>query len=398
MNKPLLLAVSGGPDSMALLAMAVYLKLNIVAVHVNYQKRMTAWRDEMIVRNYCLNNNVPLYVSYPKIADGNFQKLAREQRYAFFKKIGAIYGTDIVLLAHQMDDYLETAIMQIQRGSTPFCFGIADWSCHSGLKVFHPFLGLTKKQLIKYCHDHNIPYGIDESNLQNIYRRNQIRHTCLDFMSYSKKLDLYYLIESVNANRQKKIEDYTVRYRNNSYSLAQYAMIADKDLFLRLKLYCDLSGNQLTEIRKQISAAKAFEMQIRDKYVIKEYEMIYFTETDDDYAYSVLPGEKIKGEYFAITDTASSLDSCTVTADDYPLVIRNYRPGDKIKMRFGHKRLSRFFIDRKIPAVYRKRWPVVLNKEQEIILVPGLGCNVEHYTTKPNFFMVELLNTRESKL
>lgn len=398
MNKPVLVAVSGGPDSMALLAMAVYLKMKVVAVHVNYQKRITAWRDELIVRNYCLYNRIPLYVSYPRIAEGNFQKLARDQRYAFFKKIGSIYATDTVLVAHQMDDYIETAIMQAQRGSTPFHFGIAAWSNHSGLRVFHPFLCITKKQLIRYCDDHRIPYGIDESNLQNRYRRNQIRHTYIDFMNHNQKKTLYQLIESVNTVRNARIGDYAGRWQNDRYSLEQFYSIRDKNLFLRTKLYYDLSSNQLEEIKKQIMHAKAFEMQIRGKYVIKEYEMIFFADSTPDYEYEVSGSEKIKGDYFAIVGSASLINSCTVTAADYPLLIRNYRPGDKIKMRFGRKRLSRFFIDRKIPSVYRKRWPVVVNKDGEIILVPGLGCNVEHYTTKPNFFMIELLNTRESKL
>ena len=74
MDKVYLAAISGGADSMALLDMAYKAGLNIVAVHVNYQKRQSAWRDQKIVADYCLKHDIPLYVNYAASLNGKGQK------------------------------------------------------------------------------------------------------------------------------------------------------------------------------------------------------------------------------------------------------------------------------------------------------------------------------------
>jgi tRNA(Ile)-lysidine synthase len=78
-----------------------------------------------------------------------------------------------------------------------------------------------------------------------------------------------------------------------------------------------------------------------------------------------------------------------VTEKDFPICIRNVKPGDKIEMRFGTKSLSRFFIDRKINRIDRKHWLVMENQAGKVIFVPGLGCDVEHFSVKANLFMIQ---------
>ena len=74
---------------------------------------------------------------------------------------------------------------------------------------------------------------------------------------------------------------------------------------------------------------------------------------------------------------------------DFPLTVRSWQAGDSIRLRFGRKSVHRFFIDRRIPLWKRASWPVVLNASGAVILVPGLGCDVDHYSIKPTLYVIE---------
>ena len=96
-----------------------------------------------------------------------------------------------------------------------------------------------------------------------------------------------------------------------------------------------------------------------------------------------------------MANKGKGVNGVTINKNDFPITIRTYQEGDFIKMRYGTKKINRFFIDHKISYYDRLTWPIVLNNKQEIILVPGLGCNVGHYSTKHNLFVIKLSNTEE---
>jgi len=75
--------------------------------------------------------------------------------------------------------------------------------------------------------------------------------------------------------------------------------------------------------------------------------------------------------------------------DDFPITIRNAQAGDVIQLRFGRKKLNRWFIDRKIPKKERKIWPVVTNKDGIVILVPKIGCDIAHFSNNPTLFVLK---------
>ena len=84
-----------------------------------------------------------------------------------------------------------------------------------------------------------------------------------------------------------------------------------------------------------------------------------------------------------------TIQAITVTDEDFPLIVRTVQPRDTIELRFGTKKLNRWFIDRKVPLWDRDRWLVVENAKKNVIFVPKIGCDINHYSTKPNLFMVE---------
>lgn len=177
-KKPkLLLAVSGGPDSMFMLNK--YRKHNIIVAHVNYNKREDSWKDENIVSEFCKKNNIPFFnLSIQKYEDkiNNFQSYAREIRYNFFKKIYTENHCDFLYIAHNKDDFFENVILQKQQNKIVNYWGIKKETTLYNMKVFRPFVfKLWKKQIEKLNFKNGVNFAIDYTNNLSIYERNKVR-------------------------------------------------------------------------------------------------------------------------------------------------------------------------------------------------------------------------------
>jgi tRNA(Ile)-lysidine synthetase-like protein len=116
-----ILAISGGPDSMFLLEKMCGEGYSLVVAHVNYKKRENSDYDEKLVRDYCQNYSLPCEVYQAKGSEyssiSNFQDRARKIRYDFFQKLADKYQTKYIVVAHHLDDHLETYLFQKQRKS-----------------------------------------------------------------------------------------------------------------------------------------------------------------------------------------------------------------------------------------------------------------------------------------
>lgn len=225
-----LAAVSGGPDSMCMLHI---LKHNIHGVcHINYRKRPTADRDMLIVQQYCKQNKIPFYClkvskellnKYLK-RNHNFQNAARLIRYDFFIKCAKKTKIKILLIAHNKDDFLETALMQKQRHSKSLFLGIKSIGFYKDLFFLRPLLDEWKDEILDYCNEKNVPYGIDETNDQLIYERNKIRKH-LQTWSISKKQKQYNEIVKYNdkhKNLLKLIDSKYFEWKKQKYAISYF--------------------------------------------------------------------------------------------------------------------------------------------------------------------------------
>ena len=125
--------------------------------------------------------------------------------------------------------------------------------------------------------------------------------------------------------------------------------------------------------------------------LIKEYDNVYVTKLKQDrsYHYTILDGTPCVYPYFKIALSGDDREGIAVKENDFPLTIRNRRPGDVISLAYGQKKLSRLLIDAKIPASQRALWPVVLNAAGEIILVPKIAKNKRYLLAKPTLFVIQ---------
>ena len=376
---------------MALLDM-VKDKYEVYVAHVNYHHRDTALRDELIVEDYCRKYDIPYFKKdYVEVEGGNFQENARIFRYEFYKEIIDKYNLDCVMLAHHKDDLIETYLMQKKRNSHVYYYGLKRSVNNFGIKIVRPLLKYTKSDLKDYCDENDVSYGIDESNLSDDYQRNRIRHEVIEKMSLREKNELVREINSINReNNRLNKECVSFINKRSRIPVVEFLSYEDKIRLLRIFLGVSISRKQANEIIRQISTTKSFEVLIEDKYLCLEYDYIEVYKKEDDYSYELLDIKYFKTKYFKLCKSGKTIESFNVSDDDFPLTIRNYKEGDSIKLRYGTKKINRFFIDNKISYRQRKMWPVVVNSAGTAIFVPNIGCDINHYSKNANMYMLKL--------
>ena len=381
-------ACSGGPDSMALLDQLNKQGKDIVVAHVNYKHRDTADRDENIVKEYCRKYDIPVRVCYPVHEKGNFQAWARDVRYAFFEKVADEFDTKILYVAHQMDDVIETYLFQKKRNMVCDWYGLKEESIRHGYQIIRPLLSFTKNELQQYCNENGVSFGIDESNLTNHYTRNVIRHTQIEKMSRKEKEAWILKIQNENELWQIKregIEDFYKSWNNDVDALLnQKDAWLYLDTFLFQTLQHHFSKKYMEELCVQLKRNLLIEIE---NYLLERHGgKLYFMPSPKDVYYKLDELEFKDYADFVIKNEGKTIEMFSVDASDFPLVIRRVRANDTIQMRFGNKNVHRFFVDRKISKIYRKYWLVVENNVGNVIFVPGLGCDVGHYSQNQQFY------------
>lgn len=396
-----IVAVSGGADSMALLDLCVQHHITVAVCHVNYQKRDSADRDMNGVKAYCEEHHVPFYCHrVDHYEEGyNFQAQAREIRYRFFVKCAKELDAHGILVAHQKDDVIETYLMQKRRGGSVHCYGICEETEMYGVLIKRILLSYTKKELEQYCEQHQVRYYQDESNFENHYLRNRLRHQYIDAMDREEKNRMIALIakenEALNEWRSK-VESYALP---PCFNQAQFCSIPPvlqngvlRQWILANTSLVEVSEKNLSQLCEMLNHKTGnFKHNINEYFYLRcEYGQIGIDENRNyDYEYSYDSVEYHMTPYFTIAQKGKTIEGVTLSSKDFPITIRNARKGDKIKLRMGTKKVSRFFIDNKISHKDRQTWPVVVNSEGNVIFVHKIGCDIEHYSNNSTIFVLK---------
>ena len=245
----LILAVSGGVDSMALLAM--YKQADIVVVHIDHGTRKSSANDADFVRRKCQELGVKFYETKLELGEGVSEELARKKRYEFLKTIQEKEGGTLCT-AHHLDDVLESIAINLIRGTgwrglTPFY----------GDELVRPFIisKLRKQDVLKFAGEQNICFRQDPTNCEAAYLRNRVREKMVE-LDETARVDIIELFEKQNKLRGK-IEKLVTE-------LAKQTVVGKnfhkKELFLRadekvaieiLREICLMHGFSLT--RKQLA-------------------------------------------------------------------------------------------------------------------------------------------------
>ncbi len=185
-ERKILVACSGGADSMVLVHVLLSLNENIAIAHCNFNLRgEDSNADEELVRNFAQQNKLVLHlesfdtIAYAKENKISTQLAARELRYDFFKRLKSEFSYDYIAMAHHADDMAETILINLGRGS-----GIAGMK---GMPVFkndiiRPLISISRKEIENYAAKNIVKYRDDLTNFDNKYTRNRIRNEVLPIL------------------------------------------------------------------------------------------------------------------------------------------------------------------------------------------------------------------------
>lgn len=193
-------AVSGGVDSMVLLdLLAKKPGLELVVAHFNHGMRSTSSRDEKLVARTAARFGMTYGVGYGHLRPEASEETARELRYGFLDEVVKKHRAKALITAHHQDDMVETAFINLHRGSGRR--GLT--AILSSPKVIRPLLDYPKSEILSYAKRHKISWHEDESNLQDKYLRNYLRKNILSRLTVTQRQDMIGYIEKIaKINKQ----------------------------------------------------------------------------------------------------------------------------------------------------------------------------------------------------
>lgn len=402
----IVIGVSGGPDSMALLYIMNQFKekigFKIICAHVNHNKRKESVDEQKQLEKYCKENNIIFeYIKIENWGDDNFHNEARTVRYNFFEEIVELYSARYLMTAHHGDDLIETILMRIVRGSTLKGYsGFSRIVEKCNYILVRPLITVTKAELEDFDKKNNIWYAIDSSNNEDHYTRNRYRHNVLPFLkkeesNVHKKFLKYSmtLLENNEYIENEANKHFNKVFNNGNLNIDKFIQlekvlqskiiynilekIYGDDLFVICDAHVELIFNLINSNR-----SNSIVHLPNNLMVIKSYNEIIFTydeEQTDEYEIEIsnivsLPNGKIVEKITNCTDSSNNIIRLNSAELALPLYVRNKRNGDKMQVKGmnGTKKISDIFIDEKIKPSQRSSWPVVLDSKDNIIWLPGL--------------------------
>lgn len=421
-NETVVVAVSGGPDSMALLHLLTRIKkaidITVVCAHVNHNVRKESESELVFVKNFCMQHGVVFEsMKIENYGDDNFHNEARIKRYDFFRDIVKKYKSRYLFTAHHGDDLMETILMRIVRGSTLKGYsGFSKILKMNDYTIVRPLIHLTKIEIEKYDKRHKINYVIDGSNLKDVYTRNRYRKYALPFFKkedpnvhakfykFSKTLLEY--DDYINKIVQKKIKKIYVQGMLNIelffneenliqkkiiYSILEN--IYQDDLMLITDHHVELIHNMM-----QSKKANATIYLPNGLKAIKTYNSLIFVYDEvkaNEYIFELSNNINLpNGKNIEIVDKTTLKDNniCFLKSDEIklPLYVRTRKNGDKIYVKgmLGRKKINDIFIDSKISMPERENWPIVVDSNNDIVWLPGLKKSKFDKTNEKNYDII----------
>lgn len=400
-------ACSGGPDSMALLNMLCTLKkaldIEVVCAQVNHNTGRPGQAEEQeFVKRYCKNHNVVFEgMTIDDYGDDNFHNEARTKRYNYFGKIVKKYNAKYLFTAHHGDDLTETILMRIVRGSTLRGYsGFSKIVDMGSYKIVRPLIEVDKNTILEYNKKNKVPFVQDSSNTKDVYTRNRFRKYIVPeikkedrnvnakFYKFSKILLEYneYIDKQVSKELRKvypqnvlNIEeflrlDHVIAMKIIYYMLEQQyqddlMLITDHHAELLYQLICSKRANITIHLPNNVKAVKSYNnlVLVAEEMKSNEYEIeiINYVNLPNGKNIEVVASSKLTD------NNVCRLDSSEVCL---PLHVRTRKNGDKIYIKgmLGSKKVKDIFIDEKIPQNERDMWPIVVDARENIVWIPGL--------------------------
>lgn len=274
-NSKNLLAFSAGVDSTALFFLLLNSNIPFDIAIVDYNIREQSKEEVAHAKNLAKKFNKKIYIKDIFLENlSNFEKQARDARYNFFEEIIKKNSYDFLITAHQLNDKFEWFLMQLSKGAGLIeLLGMSEIEDKEFYKIYRPLLNFSKDELISYLENKNIKYFVDESNIDEKYKRNYFRNSFSNsFLKEFKegvKSSFNFLHNDLNSLNIdfypiKKIEELEIFKNQNDNNLN--LRVIDKSLKKRGILISSLQREEIIK-QKELTIAHKINIAITENYI-----------------------------------------------------------------------------------------------------------------------------------
>jgi len=410
------LGLSGGVDSIVLFHLLVtkykesYKEL--VVFHINHGLREQSYEEAEFVENFVKNYNVKFYkkeLNMNELARDSHtseEMLARKLRYEAFEEMSSLEGGVKLITAHHKNDQVENILMRLLSGrSMDYNLMIEEQTTIGELEVYRPLLSVLKAELEQYADENNLKYYVDSTNFDTDYTRNNIRHNIVPLLkdvnaaSFDNLINFSSYYQNVNTELRNKVlenkADYVIFEAEGKVALNKEKLLKNtkeeiyfllRDILANNFSIFDVKQRALFAIIEDLKSRnnnKSYDLKNNLK-IISEYNSIYIHKIEkkcyNDRIELIIDEVDINKVYtfhqsnFLITTTNNSSE-VGFNKEDLPLVVTTKRDEDRIQRGKVSKKLSRLFIDEKIPKELRDKLPVIRNKDG-VLGVLGINTKV----------------------
>lgn len=418
-QQSVLLALSGGVDSMVMANLFLQLDCSISVAHVNYHLRGDqSDMDQALVEKWCRKHGKTCHVHHVEQSEyqsnESIQMVARRIRYNFFEELIDQYGYERIATAHNIDDNLETILLNLTKGTgISGLIGIAP----KKERLIRPLLFATKAEVYDYGRANRVEWREDRSNQKSDYQRNRIRnHVIPELLAINPNLHKTFDDTRLRLKGTYEVFESTLlKYRefitsegnfhtldvgwvddtNSSIVLLSELLKPFEFQFSQVK---DISGSILNQSVGATFQSTIYTLNVdRDKLIIQEKiqkakvdELIELTTSQvqiDDHC--KLTVEVIKGnEYSVDNENVVFLDLQLLS---FPLKLRQWSEGDRFQPlgMSGKKKVSDFMIDSKIPLTLKED-VLLLESAGQIAWIVGLRLDDRFKVTPQTSTMLKI--------
>lgn len=398
-GKKILLAISGGKDSMVMLNLFQQLDYEIGIAHCNFQLRgMESFEDQNFVQEYATANDIPVFITqfdtkaFTEDYKVSTQVAARELRYNWFYELLETEKFDYILTAHHADDNLETFLINLSRGTgLEGLTGIPEQND----RVIRPLLAFSQEEIEEYAKLNNIQWREDSSNASDKYLRNKIRHHLVPMLKELNPnfLSSFHKTQTYLQEAQVMIEDASIMIYQQVAKQEEDTIYFDLKKLKKLPNYKSYLHQWLKEFGfsawddiydlvesqsgKYVFSPEYRLLKDRDSLILSPINFV-----NEKEEYSIDENQKevnipLNLTFCKVADISLTTNSAIfVDADklQFPLVLRRWNEGDSFQpfgMNGKSKKVSKLFKDEKLSLLQKENsW--LLCSNEDIVWIIGL--------------------------
>jgi len=424
---PVLVAVSGGLDSMVLTHLCKNAGLNIALAHCNFKLRADeSDGDEDFIKAYAKTHNLDVFTTHfetgiiAQKSKQSIQMAARQLRYDWFESLQFQHGFEYVLTAHHADDCLETFLINLSRGTG--LDGLTGIPEING-SVVRPLLTFSRDEIFDFAAQENVKWREDGSNQNTKYLRNKLRLTVIPLLKELNPsfMDRFESTQTHLKDTKSLIEDYMLEVEDRVIeSIEEDQIIYNIDkiqslnnpkayLFQLLKTYnftdwTEISALLNAQSGKQIVSSSHRLLKNRSQLILSQWIQTETTSISIDASQSLIsiPSQPYDLKMEVVTSIGSKehdevyLDFKTLK---FPLSLRNWTKGDYFypSGMSGKKKLSKYFKDEKLSTIEKEN-TLIIYDENALVWIVGRRADQRFIATEtsPKILKISILHNANS--